>query len=87
MYYSHLCSCCLDPCKKKRCGIYSNCLSLSDQSAECVCPLCADEVDFKPVCGSNGLTYPSICQLKKKSCESKKMVTVMKASACGMFSK
>lgn len=74
----------LDACDGKSCEFYSKCVSLSDQSTECVCPVCTDD-EFKPVCGSDGQTYSSACKVKRKSCQEKKELSIAKPAACGKY--
>ena len=75
----------LDLCAKEQCSFYSKCVLLGGQTAECICSLCNNDNQVKPVCGSDGFTYSTVCQLRKRSCFSKKMISVVKNSPCGMF--
>ena len=74
----------LDPCKKKLCEFFSKCIKKSDGKAECTCPVCDDSKNgYSPVCGYDGKTYASQCELEKASCEKKTDIKVAKREACG----
>ena len=48
---------------------------------KCECPQCLDE-DSAPVCGSDGLTYDSACELQSASCVLRKNIRVAKSGSC-----
>ena len=53
-------------------------------------PDCPDfcDLDYDPVCGSDGKTYPSICNLKKASCKSNNTeISVVHPGGCEFESK
>lgn len=72
----------LDACEEQPCQFYGQCVSLKDQSVDCVCPTCKDD-EFKPVCGTDGQTYSSTCKLKKKACAENTELRVVKDAPCG----
>lgn len=39
-----------------------------------------------PVCGSNGITYQSICHLQLQSCKSKTLITILHNGECNLCS-
>ena len=73
----------IDPCEKKICDFYGKCIRRSDDSTECVCPKCGQNDKYSPVCGDNGKSYASQCELEKASCEQNKLVKTMKRESCG----
>ena len=62
----------------------ATCFKRSDLSFKCVCLPC-DEEKVDAICGSDGLTYASLCHLNLYNCKHKKAVTVSKNGACGKF--
>ncbi|KAJ8259664.1 hypothetical protein GJAV_G00172040 [Gymnothorax javanicus] len=47
----------------------------------CECPVCP-AVPLSPVCGSDGNTYESVCQLNAAACKLKKKITVARTGGC-----
>ncbi|UYV79498.1 AGRN [Cordylochernes scorpioides] len=71
-----------EPCERKYCPNNGDCTvdSLSGL-AVCVCPgSCARE--YVPVCGSDGVTYSSACQLRMDSCSHQRNAYVVHEGAC-----
>ncbi|XP_029434147.1 LOW QUALITY PROTEIN: agrin [Rhinatrema bivittatum] len=48
---------------------------------QCVCPRC-ERQPYLPVCGSNGVTYDSKCQLQAASCQQRKVIEVSRIGPC-----
>ena len=71
----------IDSCLRKRCEYQSKCLRRADQTTECVCPVCEDI--YRPICGSDGVTYASDCHLNAASCREKQAIVVAKKEPCG----
>ena len=65
------------------CEFYSKCVKGSDGKAECVCPVCDNKEKYSPVCGDNGKTYASQCELERDSCFKKSHIKIAKKEACG----
>ena len=65
------------------CEFYSTCIKRSDGKAECACPVCDNKEKYSPVCGDNGKTYASQCELEKESCVKKVNIKMAKKEACG----
>lgn len=76
----------VDPCKKRVCEYYSRCVSRSDGTAVCVCPVCSKNDKISPVCGEDGKTYASQCELERVACEMKKDIETVKKEECGELS-
>ena len=75
----------LDPCEKKLCEFSSKCIKKRDGKAECVCPVCNYKEQYSSVCGDDGKTYASKCELEKASCEGKRKINAVKKTACGKY--
>lgn len=72
-------------CQDLNCTHYSRCQIRAAGKAECLCPECPVLAKKKPICGSNGLTYDSLCDLQRKACESRTNTGVWKDGPCGQF--
>uniref|UniRef100_A0AAY5EY32 Agrin n=1 Tax=Electrophorus electricus TaxID=8005 RepID=A0AAY5EY32_ELEEL len=72
-----------DPCSEVTCSYGSTCVQSSDGlSAKCMCPLSCEPVPKWVVCGSDGLDYPSECELNTKACSTQKNIRVQHTSPC-----
>lgn len=45
--------------------LFSECLSIRDSTCPRICPALGVG---DPVCGTDGVIYPNICELRKKTC-------------------
>jgi hypothetical protein len=62
------------------CSFHSKC-EVKSGVASCVCPsLCPALVS--PVCGSNGVTYGNLCELKRDSCKNQQSIDVVNKGPC-----
>uniref|UniRef100_A0A8C0X1A9 Agrin n=1 Tax=Castor canadensis TaxID=51338 RepID=A0A8C0X1A9_CASCN len=58
-----------DPCANVTCSFGSTCVRSADgQTASCLCPATCHEAPEGTVCGSDGIDYPSECQLLRHAC-------------------
>ncbi|XP_037397457.1 agrin isoform X6 [Pygocentrus nattereri] len=72
-----------DPCSDVTCSYGSTCIQSSDGlSAKCMCPLSCERVPKQVVCGSDGLDYPSECELNMKACSTQKNIRVQHTGSC-----
>ena len=65
-----------DLCENKNCHKYATC-----QRGTCVCEGCG-KVKKSPVCGSDGNTFESECEMRKLACEQNSNVSVRHYGAC-----
>ncbi|CAF0717274.1 unnamed protein product [Brachionus calyciflorus] len=71
-----------DRCKLVSCPFYGTCVD-DGFGTNCVCQdICAD-INM-PTCGSNGVTYDSVCHLQLESCKTKKIITVLHNGKCDL---
>ncbi|XP_059088020.1 agrin-like [Tigriopus californicus] len=56
-----------ETCKDKRCGPYEECIEDTNGNPKCVCQKCSND-PAEEVCGSDGITYFSLCHLQRASC-------------------
>nr|UST29448.1 agrin [Haliclona caerulea] len=68
-------------CELMLCAPPKICQEDANGAGRCVCPsLCT--ADFRPVCGSDGVTYSNQCHLNIAACNSKKTITVVSQGPC-----
>ncbi|XP_076277738.1 agrin-like isoform X5 [Lasioglossum baleicum] len=80
-----------DPCAKLNCTLGSQCVRSRDgteASCECLesCPNLGDHEGSGPVCGTDGIDYPSLCELNRVACAKGANITVAfqgKCDPCG----
>ncbi|CAL7951552.1 unnamed protein product [Xylocopa violacea] len=80
-----------DPCAKLNCTQGSQCVRSRDGSeatCECLesCPNLGDHEGSSPVCGTDGIDYPSLCELNRAACAKGANITVAfqgKCDPCG----
>ncbi|XP_066597691.1 agrin-like isoform X2 [Prorops nasuta] len=76
-----------DPCKKLNCSQGSQCVRSRDgteASCECIesCPNLGDHEGSGPVCGTDGVDYPSLCDLNRIACTKGANITVAFQGKC-----
>ena len=72
-----------DACKKQPCKFYSKCFKKSDDTTECVCPICNENEKYSPLCGDDGMTYANQCELEGTACKEKREIKILKRQSCG----
>lgn len=72
-----------NPCDNKLCPYYAICVQSSTNvnSSGCECPQCDDQI-YDPVCGSDDITYPNFCSLKKHSCAQQLLIFAKYSGPC-----
>jgi agrin len=74
-----------DLCKNVVCPNYSICVKDSNGfGTSCVCSTTTCKTDLRPVCGSDGETYQSICHLQLHSCQIKTPITLKHDGNCDL---
>lgn len=68
-------------CGELLCHLGAICVE-SNQHVECVCNMTCKEHD-QVVCGSDGMTYSSVCQLRLHACRYQKDITIVAWGTCG----
>ncbi|XP_046614325.1 agrin-like isoform X1 [Neodiprion virginianus] len=76
-----------DPCTKLNCSQGAQCVRTrngSDAKCECAtsCPSLGDHEGGSPVCGSDGVDYPNLCELNRFACTKGLNVTVAFRGKC-----
>lgn len=69
------CSLNLNPCQNLSCSFHEVCEINEHGIASCVCPKSCPLV-MRPVCGSDEITYESVCDLERNACISKSNTTI-----------
>jgi follistatin len=71
-------------CDKIKCPSGMHCLLDQNLSPHCVncSKKCSDNPKRREVCGSDGLTYPSACHLREKTCRKGKAIPIAYKGPC-----
>ncbi|RWS29760.1 agrin-like protein [Leptotrombidium deliense] len=70
-------------CQKVQCEFGSQCVvDPNSRESHCVC-MFSCSAEYNPVCGSDGISYNNLCQIRKQSCEHKKAIHVASSGLCG----
>ena len=63
------------------CENYAECKVSSNDQTGCQCQKTCTNEPY-PVCGSNRLTYPNLCSLKRDSCLKQELISVKNSGSC-----
>ncbi|XP_014437821.1 agrin isoform X1 [Tupaia chinensis] len=69
-------------CEQELCRLHGGVWDEDSEDGPCVCDFSCQSVLRSPVCGSDGLTYSTECDLKKARCESQQELYVVAQGAC-----
>ena len=77
-----------DPCSTRKCRHGATCVvSLDGRRGRCECPQRCDGYGnsrgSRPVCGSDGRDYASMCDMRRRACQEAKDVRVKYMGKCG----
>ena len=82
MLFLHFVLSALNACQLKPCpDPYAICTVSDSGERECTCPqICT--ADYSPVCGTDGQTYSSECQMRVSACSQGMMIKVKSNGTC-----
>ncbi|XP_074605598.1 agrin-like isoform X2 [Brevipalpus obovatus] len=76
-------------CEDKPCKHNASCQHLSNNEIKCFCdfecPSSFMEDNLEPICGSNGVIYNSLCELKLHSCRTQSNIRIVSLQYCEQF--
>ncbi len=58
-------------------------INLNTNLVSCECDLSCKKFDSMPLCGHDGIFYPSFCHLKQAKCLQQKPIRVVNHETCG----
>ena len=74
----------LDPCEDHECQYGGQCVVDDYNRPICSCEeVCNDMIDFKKLCGTDGITYKNLCEMKRLSCDQQRDIKVNYTGSCG----
>lgn len=71
------------PCRGVQCPFGATC-TVKNGEAECACHQACSGV-YDPVCGSDGVTYGSVCELEASACALGREIRVARRGPCGQW--
>lgn len=73
----------LSPCLGVQCPFGASC-AVKNGEAECVCQQACSGI-YDPVCGGDGVTYGSTCELEATACALGREIRVARRGPCGQW--
>lgn len=79
-----------DPCTKLNCEFGAECViarGARNASCQCInrCYNYGDTVDSRSICGSDGVDYDSLCELRRASCAKSDYIQIKYEGKCGQL--
>lgn len=70
----------LDQCEET-CRFGGNCVPIEDHW-ECACDFDCTAAEYRPLCGSDGMTHSNECEMKRSSCMKQQKILNLKDEEC-----
>eukprot|EP00095_Tigriopus_kingsejongensis_P010554 maker-scaffold421_size176100-snap-gene-0.22 protein:Tk10554 transcript:maker-scaffold421_size176100-snap-gene-0.22-mRNA-1 annotation:"hypothetical protein DAPPUDRAFT_308094" len=70
-----------ETCQDKKCGPHEECIEDTNGNPKCLCQGCSNKPS-EEVCGSDGITYFSLCHLQRASCTQNEDIFAEHYGAC-----
>ncbi len=73
-------------CQDKECPFGAECMVTPDgATAKCVCSQECEEVEYNPVCGSDGVDYANECEMRRVSCLQRRVLKLIYKGVCSEY--
>ncbi|XP_042234515.1 uncharacterized protein LOC121874461 [Homarus americanus] len=73
-----------EPCEQQFCAWGGECVTDEEGVATCACPTTCPPPSSttSPVCGTDGNTYPTICELRRHACRNQREIRIRHSGSC-----